>query len=43
MVIKKLSIIVPVFNEAPTVERLLRRVRAVRFPVECEIIVVDDG
>ena len=43
MVIKKLSIIVPVYNEAATVERLLRRVRAVRFPVECEIIAVDDG
>lgn len=43
MVIQKLSIIVPVYNEAATVERLLRRVRAVRFPVECEIIVADDA
>ncbi len=43
VVIQKLSIIVPVYNEAATVERLLRRVRAVRFCVDCEIIVVDDG
>lgn len=43
MVIQKLSVIVPVYNEAATVERLLRRVRAVRFPVECEIIVADDA
>lgn len=41
--IQKLSVIVPVFNEAATVAQVLRRVRAVRFPVDCEIIVVDDG
>ncbi len=43
MVIEKLSIIVPVFNEAATVGQMLRRVRDVRFPVDCEIIVVDDA
>jgi glycosyltransferase involved in cell wall biosynthesis len=32
-----------VYNEAATVERLLRRVAAVRFPVGREIIAVDDG
>jgi len=37
----KLSVVVPVFNEAGTVEELLRRVRNGRFPKE--IVVVDDG
>ena len=41
--ITKLSILVPVFNEVATAERLLRRVAAVRFPIDREIIVVDDG
>jgi glycosyltransferase involved in cell wall biosynthesis len=36
-----LSVVIPVYNEAPTVEELLRRVRAVS--VVSEIIVVDDG
>ena len=35
------SIVIPVYNEAPTVERLLRRVAAV--DVRKEVIVVDDG
>ncbi|HKG27058.1 MAG TPA: glycosyltransferase family 2 protein [Thermomicrobiales bacterium] len=35
------SVIVPVYNERPTVAELLRRVRAVRIPTQ--IIVVDDG
>lgn len=35
------SIVVPVYNEASTVERLLRRVAAVGVPKE--VIVVDDG
>ena len=35
------SIVIPVYNEAPTVERLLRRVAAVE--VSKEVIVVDDG
>jgi glycosyltransferase involved in cell wall biosynthesis len=35
-----LSVIVPVFNEAKTITELLRRVRAVRIPME--LIVVDD-
>ncbi len=41
--ITKLSILVPVFNEVATAETLLRRVAAVRFPIDREIIVVDDG
>lgn len=39
----ELSILMPVFNEAPTVERALEQVLAVEFPVETEVIVVDDG
>ena len=37
----KLSVVVPVFNEARTVEEVLRRVQQVRLPKE--IVVVDDG
>jgi len=37
----KLSVIIPVYNEADTIAEVLRRVREV--PVEKEIIVVDDG
>lgn len=41
--VRKLSILVPVYNEAATVETLLRRVAEVRFPIEREILAVDDG
>ncbi|MFQ5719809.1 MAG: glycosyltransferase [Acidobacteriota bacterium] len=37
----KISIVIPVFNEALTIEELLARVEAV--PLDKEIIVVDDG
>jgi len=37
----RLSVVIPVFNEARTVERLLRSVRDV--PLWLEVIVVDDG
>ncbi len=43
MPIGKLSILVPVYNEVATVEQLLRRVADVEFPIEREIVVVDDG
>lgn len=39
--VMKLSVIMPVFNEAATVEECVRRVMAV--PVEKELIIVDDG
>ena len=41
----KLSIIIPVYNERPTVEKLLRRVLAAPLPghLERELVVVDDG
>lgn len=43
--IRKLSVIVPVFNERNTVVEVVRRMRAVELPdgVEREIIIVDDG
>ena len=43
--IRKLSVIVPIFNERNTVVEVLRRMRAVELPdgIEREIIVVDDG
>ncbi len=39
----KLSVIVPIFNERSTVVEILRRMRAVELPIECEIVLVDDG
>ncbi len=38
-----LSVIVPVYNERPTVAEAIRRIRAVDVPVDVEVIVVDDG
>jgi glycosyltransferase involved in cell wall biosynthesis len=40
---KKLSVIVPVFNERNTVVEILRRMRSVDLPIDREFIVVDDG
>lgn len=40
---KRLSIIIPVYNEEATVEELIRRVRTVDLPLEREIVVVDDA
>jgi glycosyltransferase involved in cell wall biosynthesis len=37
----RLSVIVPVYNEARTIAEVVRRVRAV--PLDIELIVVDDG
>lgn len=38
-----LSILIPVYNEATTVQDTIRRVRSVDMPIPREIIVVDDG
>lgn len=38
----KLSIIIPTFNEEPTIERLIRRLLQTPFPIAYEVIVVDD-
>ena len=40
---RKLSVIVPVFDERNTVVEIVRRMRAVDLPVELEIVIVDDG
>ncbi|MSO37983.1 MAG: glycosyltransferase family 2 protein [Acidimicrobiia bacterium] len=40
---RKLSVIVPVFNERNTVGEILRRMRAVDLDLEREFVVVDDG
>lgn len=37
-----LTIIVPTFNEARTVETLLQKVLAIKFPIAYELIIVDD-
>lgn len=39
----KLSVVIPVFNEAKTIEEILRRVQSVDAGLKKEIIVVDDG
>lgn len=41
--IKILSIIIPVFNEAATIEPLLHSVQEVSVPLKKEIIIIDDG
>lgn len=40
---RKLSILVPVYNEVATVEQLVHCVAVVPFPIDREIVVVDDG
>lgn len=42
---KKLTVVIPAFNEVKTIERVLERVRAAPLPdeVELEIVVVDDA
>ncbi len=39
----KLSVIVPVFNERPTITEIIRRAQVVDIGLDKEIIVVDDG
>jgi dolichol-phosphate hexosyltransferase len=39
----KLSILMPVYNEAATLDRILKRVLDVDYPCEVEVVVVDDG
>jgi glycosyltransferase involved in cell wall biosynthesis len=43
--LRKLSVIVPVFNERNTLVEIVRRMRSVELPegIETEIVVVDDG
>src|ERR1700712_3143223 len=39
----KLSILMPVYNEAATLQSAVKRVLNVDFPVEFELVIVDDG
>lgn len=41
----KLSIVIPVFNEVRTVDKIIGRVRSIRLPAgwEKEVIIIDDG
>src|SRR5437762_2532362 len=39
----KLSILMPIYNERRTLETIIRRVLATRFPVPMELVAVDDG
>jgi glycosyltransferase involved in cell wall biosynthesis len=43
MSISKLTIAVPVYNERHRVERAMKELLSVEFPVETEVVVVDDG
>jgi glycosyltransferase involved in cell wall biosynthesis len=40
---RKLSVIIPVYNERNTIVEAVRRSRSVEIPLEREIVVVDDG
>jgi glycosyltransferase involved in cell wall biosynthesis len=40
--LKKLSVIIPCFNESQTIIEILSRIRSVRLNLELEIIVIDD-
>ncbi|HEX4932307.1 MAG TPA: glycosyltransferase family 2 protein [Gemmatimonadaceae bacterium] len=39
----KLSVLIPVYNERPTIEELIRRVLDAQIPIEKEVLVGDDG
>ncbi len=39
----KLSVVIPVFNERHTIEKILQRVLDVKMDLETEVVVVDDG
>jgi glycosyltransferase involved in cell wall biosynthesis len=39
----KLSILMPVYNEATTLQSAVERVLGVTYPVETELVIVDDG
>ncbi len=38
----KLSIVIPTFNEEQTIERLLQRILETTFPIDYEVVIVDD-
>jgi glycosyltransferase involved in cell wall biosynthesis len=40
---RKLSVVVPVYNEVATLPRILERIRAVDLPLRIEVVLIDDG
>jgi glycosyltransferase involved in cell wall biosynthesis len=40
---RRLTVVIPVYNERRTIAEAVRRARAVELPVEREILIVDDG
>ncbi len=40
---RRLSIVIPCFNEAATIDTLLRRIQAIELGIEREVIIVDDA
>ena len=38
----KLSLIIPVYNEAKTIEKIIRRVDEISLPFDKEIVIIDD-
>ncbi|MBN2280110.1 MAG: glycosyltransferase [Candidatus Marinimicrobia bacterium] len=42
---KKLSILIPAYNEAGTIQKILERIEAIEFnyPIEYGIVVIDDA
>lgn len=38
----RLSIIIPTFNEERTIEQLVQRIVSIRFPIDFEVVIVDD-
>lgn len=41
--VKKLSIVIPIYNERHLLPKVLEKVRAVKYPVLTELVLVDDG
>jgi glycosyltransferase involved in cell wall biosynthesis len=39
----KLSIIIPIFNETNTLAEIVRQIQSVRYPVDYELIIIDDA
>lgn len=40
---RRLTVIIPVFNEAKTLEEIVRRVQSAPFPLEKELVIVNDA
>jgi dolichol-phosphate mannosyltransferase len=40
---KKLSIIIPVFNEEDTLEKIISRIEKTELPMQKQLIIINDG